>query len=75
MLKVQLRDATHPDRVLEQTFTLPFDPCDGAELRVRDNAAADKHRAYRVVRHYIYEAVIGDPTESGVALLVTRLPS
>lgn len=75
MVRVQLRDATNPDTVLEKTFTVPFDPHDGTEIRVRDNARSTKHRAYRVVRHFVYEAVIGDPHESGIALLVTRLPS
>ena len=75
MVKVQLRDATNPERVLEATFTVPFDPQDGSEIRVRDHARTDKHRAYRIIRHFVYEAVIGDPHESGVALLVTRLPS
>ena len=75
MLKVQLRDAKNPGKVHEKTFALPFDPPDGCELRVRDHADDTRHRAYLVVRHYLYEAVINDPDESGIALLVTPVHS
>lgn len=75
MYRVQLRDANQPDKVLVETFNMPFDPQDGSELRVR-RRARDERRVthYRVVKHYIYEAVIDDPHEGGMALLVTELP-
>jgi hypothetical protein len=72
MFRVQLRDAANPDTVLVGTFTLPYDPPNGAEVRVRKRSRDDKHTGYRVVGH-IYEAVIDDPHESGFALLVKQI--
>lgn len=70
MFKVQLRDANDPSKVLVSTFDLPYDPHDGCEIRVRRRAGDDKHTSYRIVRHGLYEAVIGDPHASGFTLLV-----
>lgn len=72
MYRVQFRDAADPSKVLVGTFLLPYDPPDGAEVRVRRTNKDDKHVGYRVMRH-IYEAVIDDPHESGFALLVQRI--
>lgn len=72
MFNVQFRDAANPGKILVNTMQLPYDPPDGAEVRVRQRFNDDNHVGYRVVRH-IYEAVIDDPHQSGFALLVQRI--
>ncbi len=70
-MKVQFRDAADPRKIHVPTFDIPYDPQDGKIVRVRKHADDERHQAYRIVRHDLYEAVINDPTESGIVLMVT----
>jgi hypothetical protein len=74
MFKVELRDATKPDRVIEKEIYLPFDPRLSALIRIKKRAWDAKDDLYQVVQGQgVAEIVTEEPDQSKIVVFLKEI--
>lgn len=78
MPKVQLRDASNPDRILVPTLDLPFEPLLNKPLYIRPFfeekiMRTNKVRCFVLTDVYRYEIFENEPERSGISYLARQV--
>lgn len=68
MPKVQIRDASNPEKILLTTTLLPFVPELNKPVYIRTRARDTNSKGYLITGVIQYEIVVEDPDESGIVL-------